>query len=58
MRRSAVDTIGTDTLEALNTGDLAPITINISGNVMTDEFVSGELSEKIRDAVRRGVEFN
>ena len=34
------------------------INVNISGNVMTDEFVSGELSEKIRDAVRRGVEFN
>ena len=33
------------------------VNIQISGNVMTDEFVEGELAEKIADAVRRGTDF-
>ena len=30
------------------------VTINISGNVMTEDFVEGELREKINDMIRRG----
>ena len=33
------------------------LTVNISGNVMSEEFVELELSEKIANAVRRGVDF-
>ena len=31
--------------------------INISGNVMTDEFVSESLAPKIAEAVRAGTDF-
>ena len=33
------------------------INIQISGNVMTDDFVENELAEKIAEAVRRGTDF-
>ncbi|MAH45637.1 hypothetical protein CMI37_07395 [Candidatus Pacearchaeota archaeon] len=35
----------------------AQITINLSGNVMTDQFVEEELADKIKEAVRRGTDF-
>jgi len=38
-------------------GGAGGVTVNISGNVMSDEWVSGELSERIAEAVRRGVNF-
>ena len=45
-------------------GDPAPnapqgrsMVINVSGNVMSERFVETELAEKIRDGVRRGVDF-
>ena len=56
MRRDAVESIGVDNLEAMNAGG-GGVTVNVSGNVMTDEFVEGELAEKIADAVRRGTDF-
>ena len=33
------------------------IQVSIQGNVMTDQFVEEELSEKISEAIRRGVDF-
>ena len=33
------------------------ITLNISGNVMSQDFVEGQLADSIRDAVRRGTDF-
>lgn len=33
------------------------VNISISGNVMSQDFVEGELSEQIREAVRRGTDF-
>ena len=38
-------------------GGGSPINVSIQGNVMTDQFVEEELSEKIAEAVRRGVDF-
>ena len=45
-------------------GDPAPnapsggsVTVNVSGNVLTEDFVSGELAENIKEAVRRGTDF-
>ena len=35
----------------------AQITINISGNIMSSDYVEGELAEQIKDAVRRGTDF-
>ena len=33
------------------------VVVNVSGNVLTEDFVSGELAENIREAIRRGVDF-
>ena len=33
------------------------VTINVSGNVMSQDFVEGELAEQIKDAIRRGTDF-
>lgn len=44
-------------------GDPAPdapsssVTVNVSGNVMSQDFVEGQLAEQIKDAVRRGADF-
>ena len=57
MSRDAVDSIGAGTLEAMNQGGGGAITVNVSGNVMTDDFVENELAEKIATAVRRGTDF-
>ena len=56
MSRDAVESIGVANLERLNTGGSA-ININITGNVMSSDFVEGELAEKIQEAVRKGVDF-
>tara|TARA_Y100001963_G_scaffold53761_1_gene75330 strand:+ start:3828 stop:5819 length:1992 start_codon:yes stop_codon:yes gene_type:complete len=57
MSRDAVESIGSGTLDAMNQGGGGAVTVNISGNVMTDDFVEGELAEKIATAVRRGTDF-
>ncbi|HAI38105.1 MAG TPA: hypothetical protein DCM40_08270, partial [Maribacter sp.] len=56
MSRNAVQSIGVDNLEAMNQGGSA-VNITITGNVMTSDFVEGELADKIRDAVRTGTDF-
>ena len=33
------------------------VTVNVSGNVMSKDFVEGELAENIKDAIRRGADF-
>ena len=61
MRKDAVDSIGVDSLTALNEGRASDIggniTINVSGNVLTQDYVEGELAESIKEAIRRGGEF-
>ena len=56
MSRNAVQSIGVDNLEAMNQGGSA-VNITITGNVMTSDFVEGELAEKIAEAVRTGTDF-
>ena len=58
MSRDAVDSIGIGSLQAMNRGGGgAGVTINISGNVMSEDFVETELADKIQEAVRKGVNF-
>ena len=44
-------------------GDPAPnapsagVTVNVSGNVLSQDFVEGELAENIKEAIRRGTDF-
>ena len=40
-----------------NAGGGQGITVNISGNVMSEQFVEEELAERIQEAVRKGVDF-
>jgi len=58
MSRNAVESIGLETLNQMNQGGSANnIVVNVSGNVMTQDFVEGELAESIKEAVRRGSDF-
>ena len=53
--------VGITPLESPNTdgtqGGGASVVVNVSGNVLTSDFVEGELAENIREAVRRGTDF-
>ena len=58
MSRSAVESVGIENMNRINEGGGGgAITVNVSGNVMSEQFVEEELSEKISEAIRRGVEF-
>ena len=58
MSRNAVQSIGLETLNQMNKGGGGGnININVSGNVLTQDFVEGELAESIKEAVRRGSDF-
>ena len=55
MRRSAVDSIGLETLNRLNAGgSTGNIIINFSGNVLSDDYIEDEAIPKIKEALRRG----
>jgi len=58
MSRNAVESVGLENLNRMNEGGGGgAVTVNVSGNVMSQDFVEGELSEQIREAVRRGTDF-
>ena len=59
MSRNAVESIGLETLNQMNQGGGGGgnINVSVSGNVLTQDFVEGELAESIKEAVRRGSDF-
>ena len=58
MSRNAVESIGLETLNQMNqTGGGGNINVSVTGNVLTQDFVEGELAESIKEAVRRGSDF-
>ena len=58
MSRTAVESIGLETLNQMNQqGGAGNINISVTGNVLTQDFVEGELAESIKEAVRRGSDF-
>ena len=59
MQRSAVDSLGIENLNRMNQGggSSSSVTVNVSGNVMSKDFVEGELAENIKEAIRRGADF-
>ena len=58
MSRNAVKSIGIENLNRMNEGGGGDtVTVNVSGNVMSQDFVEGELAEQIKEAVRRGTDF-
>ena len=58
MSRSAVESVGIESLNRMNRGGGGgSVTVNVSGNVMSQDYVEGELAEQIKDAIRRGNDF-
>ena len=60
INRRAVNAIGLETLNEMNRrgeSGTNSINVNVSGNVMTQDFVEGELAEAIKEAARRGSDF-
>ena len=57
MSRNAVDAVGIETMNRINQTGSAGVTVNVSGNVMSQDFVEGELAERIKEAVRKGSNF-
>ena len=59
MQRRAVEALGEETMNRINEGGAGggSVTVNVSGNVMTQDFVEGDLAEAIREASRRGTDF-
>ena len=58
MSRNATESIGLETLNQMNQqGSGAGINVTVTGNVLTQDFVEGELAESIKEAVRRGSDF-
>ena len=58
MSRDAVESVGIENLNRMNEGGGgSAVTVNVSGNVMSQDFVEGELAEQIKEAVRRGTDF-
>ena len=51
MNKGAVDSIGTDALDSMNQGG-AGVVINITGNVMTDDFTRDKIIPEIQQAIR------
>ena len=58
MSRNAVESIGLETLNQMNqTGGGGNINVSVTGNVLTQDFVEGELAESIKEAIRKGSDF-
>ena len=60
MSRRAVDAVGVEEMNRINEGEAnrgGDVVVNVSGNVMTEEFVNTDLADAIRTAVRRGTDF-
>ena len=59
MSRNAVQSVGLEAMNRINQGEgsTSNVTVNVSGNVLTQDFVEGELAENIKDAIRRGTDF-
>jgi len=58
MNRGAVQSVGMENLNRMNQGGGGGgVTVNVSGNVLSQDFVEGELAENIKEAIRRGTDF-
>ena len=53
----AAEYVSVTPMEGVNNAGGQGMTINISGNVMSEQFVEEELAERVREAVRKGVNF-
>tara|TARA_Y100001938_G_scaffold150941_1_gene244530 strand:+ start:34 stop:1917 length:1884 start_codon:yes stop_codon:yes gene_type:complete len=57
MSRNAVQAVGIEAMNRINQGGSAGnVTINVTGNVMSQDYVEGELANQLREAIRRGAD--
>ena len=54
MQRDAVDTYGTEVMNRMNEGEGGVVTVNITGNVMSQDFLEDEAIPMIKESLRRG----
>tara|TARA_Y100000593_G_scaffold15043_3_gene29115 strand:- start:5179 stop:8556 length:3378 start_codon:yes stop_codon:yes gene_type:complete len=54
MNRDAVENMGIEAMDRINTGGGESVVVNISGNVLSDDFISEEAIPKIKEQLRRG----
>ena len=52
MKRDAVQNIGIDNLHAMNQSGVAPLTININGGIVQEDFVRNELMPQIHKSMK------
>ena len=58
MSKSAVESIGLETLNQMNRGGGAGVTVNISGGIVQEDYVSNTLIPEINRAVSLGSRIN
>ena len=54
MSRNAVDAIGVENLNRMNRGGSGAITVNVTGNVMSENYTEDVVIPHIKEALRRG----
>ncbi len=52
MKRDAVQNIGIDNLHAMNQSGVAPVTVNINGGIVQEDFVRNELMPQIHKSIK------
>ena len=58
MNRGAVDSVGVENMNRINSGGMggSPINVSFSGNINSDDFIESEAIPKIKEAIRRGAD--
>jgi len=57
MSRNAVNAVGVEAMNRINQGGGAgSVVVNVSGNVMSQDYVEGELANQLKEAIRRGAD--
>ena len=57
MSRAAVNAAGVESMNRINEGlSGEPVTINFSGNVMSQDFIENDAIPRIKEAIRRGAD--
>ena len=55
MKRDAVQNIGIENLHAMNQSGTAPVTVNINGGIVQEDFVRNELMPQINKSIKNGL---
>ena len=57
MSRNAVDSVGLEAMNRINSGGgSGAVSINFTGNVMSQDFIEDEAIPMIKEAIRRGAD--